>query len=600
MKKGDHWKMKHNPYETAVLSAATVPSIEDEAHPKQLLFPDWAVFFVTKKEVTRKKIKPVTKRNNGVTSTSFIFDDFVLDAEHNAFPCMAVVVAPRDIVHRFARETKQTIDISVDALLTDIFDPPKLRDSQLSVLYAYVKAHMYVIESDVLASHALHSTKWSAHLHKELRLSGRFKAGVTNLATATDTNFSNLDDHLPTCAGDAVLCRGELGMHLLMFTLHGIPIVSVKKIMSTKIAENIRTATAQLVDIERQQSEEEFIQESEPFVLESTDACAAAGVKSVYVPPEAKNTDITPVTIDETDISTLHSTGMFTDNVVHWVLLDYIIEASSRHSLSDCFVFNTHMASRLSCVDMHDNRSAMSLKDRMSKFFYEHLKSFATYHVDGRTDADSVRSLLFDKDYLFFPYNHDDTHWALYVFYKPYAPNVTAPIAYVFDSAFVETQQERNVIPASVHSANVIKLRFYLKNVVDEYARFESRVIRIELKRSILIVKCPQQPHNTNACGLYMCEYIRCFITSAEARQAAMDRLINTVCVTRRELTEARKRTVDGEYTMQHRVEPTFLEDEMKYINRTTVYDITKDIVEKLKAVNVAQQQELIKRNKKQ
>lgn len=589
--------MKHNPYTPSSPITATLSPVDEEAHPKQLLFPEWTVWHVIKKGIEMKKIRPITKRKDGLISTSFIFDDFVMEDGCTEFPCMAVVIVPRDIVHRFTRETKQSVEISVATLLADIFNPPRLRDSGLSLLYAYVKAHMYVIDIDTLAKHAKDSDKWSSHVHMELKATGRFKAGMTNIPTAIDPDFSDLDDHLPTCTGEVVLCRGPVGVNMLMVTMHGIPMVSVKRIMSTKIAENIRAATAQLVHIEKQQSDEEYVQEAHTFVVSTNETATAALERPVYVPPAEKHTDISPITVNEMDISILQTSGMLTDNVVHWVLLDYILEAANREPLSDCFVFNTHMASRLSDVSNRDSTNAMSLKDRMAKFFYEYLREFATYHIDGRTDSDSIRSLLFDKDYLFFPYNHEDTHWALYVFYKPYEPNLAFPIAYVFDSAFIESQQERNVIPLSVHASNVLKLRFYLKNVYDEYARFESRVIRIEPKRSLMIVKCPQQPHNTNACGLYMCEYIRCFITSAEKRRVAMDKLINTACSTRVEMTEVRKRNMDGEYiNANNRTEPVCFEEELKYINRNTLRDMTRDIVEKLKAVNVSQQQEAIKR----
>jgi len=232
-------------------------------------------------------------------------------------------------------------------------------------------------------------------------------------------------------------------------------------------------------------------------------------------------TDISKVNMSEEDIAELQNTFHFTDNVLHQMLLR-AISAVPAIDLADVYVFSALLMAQLDRTTVPPR--CRGPDERIAYIFHDRVIDYASAPAAAGAENGKRQSCLLGKKYIFIPVNAN-THWALYMFYRPFEPDAPEPIAYVFDSMYSLARGENNAIPFSVHHMLLTYAGLYLKNVAEYYSDTPGGASLINFDRKNRIVRVPQQPFRSNACGLYVCEFVRHLLVSKENR----DRFIEDV-----------------------------------------------------------------------
>jgi hypothetical protein len=237
--------------------------------------------------------------------------------------------------------------------------------------------------------------------------------------------------------------------------------------------------------------------------------------------------------VDDEDMVDLTRDFMMPDNILHKLIYDGIMSHAGDAQYIDqnknVFVCNINLMTLLLTTQTEFDNIPRSVDKQVSHIFKEVLKLHCT-----KTYGTVRKSLLLDKDYLFFPVNHvgrgfGGQHWALYMCYKPFDNTVTEPLIYCIDSMFnIDTMT--GVIPAKDHSINMLKLRYYLMNVAETYGADHPQQPVVSSSRTGVCLRTPQQPLRSNACGLYVYMFIDFFMKkTAEQKQELMKTIADSL-----------------------------------------------------------------------
>jgi hypothetical protein len=221
--------------------------------------------------------------------------------------------------------------------------------------------------------------------------------------------------------------------------------------------------------------------------------------------------------------------GFFITEVVEW-RLDRAARANNRAVAlrnRDVFVCNVGLMFML----MQPGRGTheQTVRDRYNHFIRDH-------NTETRGLGQPARSLLLDRRFIFFPTNYRDKHWLLFVAWRPFARADAPPpapgeqcVIMAFDSYASFTD------PAFVNMA-VTRIKIYLSLVAETYGPAQGFRANLDdcdfcpatCDHDLPSARLAQQPIGSNACGFYMCEYVRLFLElTADERNRVVARWIN-------------------------------------------------------------------------
>lgn len=233
---------------------------------------------------------------------------------------------------------------------------------------------------------------------------------------------------------------------------------------------------------------------------------------SVFTPPSAF------------DVSELQPGRRFwTDAIVIDTIHEMLTDQSAQRRLfffdnRDVYIFSPHLVQQLYPPAQTERLKPHEEAARIKRIFDTRVCEYATHRDSERGP---LKSTLLDKTFIFFPFNYNN-HWALCFFWKPFDPLERNYMAFFMDSSFDYGHPEENTIPRAVQLTVAGCLRSFLRNVLERYGgpdRYEGPKLGIQQDRGIsATLLCPQQPRKTNACGYFMCEFIRNFLTTADMR----------------------------------------------------------------------------------
>ena len=130
------------------------------------------------------------------------------------------------------------------------------------------------------------------------------------------------------------------------------------------------------------------------------------------------------------------------------------------------------------------------------------------------------RSLLVDRNFVFFTVNYGNSHWVLYLFWRPFRARTLdendAALIFIFDSL-------PGCVAPDEHSRVLKMLKLFLMRMESVY--LQNPLPHAHACRVVPPVSCGTQPPRSNACGFYAVATISLFLTSDEERAAAITML---------------------------------------------------------------------------
>ena len=130
--------------------------------------------------------------------------------------------------------------------------------------------------------------------------------------------------------------------------------------------------------------------------------------------------------------------------------------------------------------------------------------------------VDGLRSVLIDRNFIFFPVNHNNAHWVLYLFWRPFRARTRdedAARIFIFDSL-------PGCVQPAAHRTVIGMLQYFLMNVERMYSSEGTR--HSEKCTIVLHPPIAVQPPNSNACGYFTYKTIEIFLTDDDSRDAAI------------------------------------------------------------------------------
>ena len=225
--------------------------------------------------------------------------------------------------------------------------------------------------------------------------------------------------------------------------------------------------------------------------------------------------------VTEMELSTFDETGFFYESVLDWHIERKFArqnEPEFHRRNREVYVCGTGLAAVLMTpVANHPNYTAdQVIAHRFSDKADMNLKD---YYTTKDPATGKLKSLLLDRNFLFFPVNHRNRHWVLYLAWRPFSPE--GGLFFIFDSmdSCVATEEHDHIL-------KLIKL--FLMFVEREYSPPGALLYAGHCKVRQTF-KAPQQPMRSNACGFYVAEVIGCFLTSPEQREADVNRMLRGV-----------------------------------------------------------------------
>lgn len=430
----------------------------------------------------------------------------------------AFVLLPFDLVRNYQRQARKLMEAGITTLLVDhVFkNMPRpanyTKNSVPDELVTLLHSHSYHIPVTVPHTTAEGTVLTQTSIHPGLK-SGERGSGLT----PADVTFRY---HI----------RSGI-VHLSMIKVSGVAIISLSRIPS--IVFGPPTAAAFMptpFTAAKALTDDEYLDSIKPFpaaapaptVRKKRLVQRGAGHRGAIPMAEEREegeidatvTDISRVNMSEDDIIEVQRTFHFTDNVLHQLLLR-AIEAVPASELDDVFVFSSLLMAQLDKTVVPPR--CRGADERISYIFHDRVVDYATVPAAAGTVGKRVSCLL-SKKYIFIPVNAN-THWALYMFYRPFEPTAPEPLAYVFDSMYSIPRLENNPIPFNVHHMMLTYAGLYLKNVAAHYIQQPGSADLINFERMNRIVRVPQQPFRSNACGMYVCEFVRHLLSSKSYRE---------------------------------------------------------------------------------
>ena len=284
--------------------------------------------------------------------------------------------------------------------------------------------------------------------------------------------------------------------------------------------------------------------------------------------------NICDVVIDVEDMKQLNGSFMFSDNVLHKTIRDIVDDCDNSFEMMkeniNVFVSNINTTTQLRLIHtpFDSNRTdPMNFKKQVQWIFDERISDYCTYvDIEGK-----LQSSLVSKDFLFFPVNSISdrgAHWALYMCYKPFDRKEKSCMIYIIDSLF-DADRKVGVITYEEHILNVLKLRHYLTLVADRYIPHLGGSQLVIESRPSHILRIPQQPYGSNACGLYISIFISAFLRMTEQeKQDFMKVVTGSLDKNNKELFKQ-----------------TLMVDEYAFFNRDSMAEVKEAIVSKFDAI---------------
>ena len=240
--------------------------------------------------------------------------------------------------------------------------------------------------------------------------------------------------------------------------------------------------------------------------------------------------NLSSIVMNEDDIGILQKSFFMTDNLLHILLKETMDKCEDSLEMaqnnSGVFVCNTMLMAQLCTASTpFAEVTVESLKKQVEWIFTHTISQYCTYHDELK----QRQSCLLSKDFLFFPVNshgpRNQEHWALYMCYKPFDRKEKAPLIYIIDSLY-DCDSKMGSISHEQHSINVLKLRMYLQCVADKYGMAYGGAACVTESRRAVIMRTPQQPYASNACGMYVSMFVDEFVklSVAEKHQLVLDK----------------------------------------------------------------------------
>lgn len=401
-----------------------------------------------------------------------------------------LVLLPFDIIKHYQRQTHSFVEGGLSMLLADhVFKslprpPGFLKQAAPADLVAFLKAHSFVINVDAAVKQISVAKSTSATF---VSWSTTVPAGLSMLEQVLNRPPIKVTFHFNKHDGRTYLTS------ILVDNMVTTHVSQLHTVMMGQITAPLPTP----MTVAKNLTDDEYLESLKPF------GGARMRTRRIAATEEALSavTDIVPVTLNEGDIEELSETFYFTDNVVHKILRG-VIENQDIHEIADVFVFSALLMAQLSTTIVPPE--ARAAEDRIDLIFKDRVSDYATtVGADGKR-----RSLLLDKKYIFIPVNAVN-HWALYLFYDPFNPQSRDPISYVMDSMFDMALGHRNSISEAHHKQLLFFAGLYLRKVAELYAPDKGGAALYNFKRKSRNIPVPQQPPQSNACGYFMCEFVR-------------------------------------------------------------------------------------------